>query len=142
MARKVKDRSLDTRDARNRLAPRGKPYWRAIEQGLHLGYRRLKGRAGTWWARHYVGDQTYTTESIGPADDLSDADGVRIFDYWQAQKKARELMVTRAHTAAGRSRPLTVAQAVEEYLDFLDSNRKSGQDARRRRGVHQTGAGR
>lgn len=130
MARKVKDRSLDTRDARSRLVARGKPYWRSIEQGLHLGYRRLKGRAGTWWARHYVGDQTYTTEGIGPADDLSDADGVRILDYWQAQKKARELMVTRAHTAVGRSRPLTVAQAVEEYLDFLDSNRKSGQDAR------------
>jgi len=54
---------------------------------------------------------------------------VKILEYWQAQKAARSSMVTRAHTAAGKSKPLTVSQAVENYLDFLDTNRKSGQDA-------------
>ncbi|MGB9044279.1 MAG: site-specific integrase, partial [Pseudolabrys sp.] len=111
MARKIKDKALDSREARSRLTARGKPYWRAIESGLHLGYRKLKGRAGTWVARHYVGNQTYTVESIGAADDLSDADSVAILDYWQAQTKARELMVHRAHAAAGKGGPLTVAKA-------------------------------
>ena len=38
MARKVRDKQLDTREARSKLTPRGKPYWRAIEAGLHVGY--------------------------------------------------------------------------------------------------------
>ena len=45
MARKVRDNALDTREARSKLKPQGKPYWRTIERGLHLGYRRLKGKS-------------------------------------------------------------------------------------------------
>jgi integrase len=132
MARRVRDKALDSREGRGKLKPRGKPYWRTIERGLHLGYRRLKGKAGTWWARHYVGQQEYETESIGVADDLSDADGVAILDYWQAQTAARERMVNRAHAAAGKTGPLTVTDAVEQYLEWLESNRKSVYDVRRR----------
>jgi integrase len=132
MARKVRDKELDTREARGKLRPRGKPYWRTIERGLHLGYRRLKGKAGTWWARHYLGDQQYETESVGVADDLSDADGVAILSYWHAQQKARERMVKRAHSAAGKTGPLMVKDAVEHYLEWLETNRKSAYDARRR----------
>src|SRR5262245_12996370 len=84
MARRIKDATLDSRDARSRLKPRGKPYWRAIERGVHLGYRRLKGKAGTWCIRQYVGAQTYHVESICIADDFSDADGVLVLSYWQA----------------------------------------------------------
>jgi integrase len=130
MARKVKDKALDSREARSKLPARGKPYWRGIEAGLHLGYRRLRGRAGTWWARHYIGNKTYTVESIGAADDLSDADGVAILSYWQAQTKAREMMVHRAHAAAGKTGPITIADVMRNYLDFLDTNKKSGADAR------------
>jgi len=39
--------SLATRSARLRLAINSKPYWRVIEQGLHLGYRR-RATGGTW----------------------------------------------------------------------------------------------
>jgi integrase len=132
MARKVRDKKLDTREERGKLKPRGKPYYREIERGLHLGYRKLKGRAGTWWARHYVGHQAYEVASIGAADDLSDADGVAILDYWQAQTKAREAMVSRAHKTAGKTGPLTVAQVMKDYLDFLATERKSEPDARNR----------
>src|SRR5215471_12211909 len=132
MARKVRDKELDTREARSKLKARGKPYWRVIEPGLHLGYRRLKGRAGTWSARHYLGSQQYQLEAIGTADDLSDPDGVAILSYWDAQTKARERMVRRAHATAGRTPPLTVWAAVEAYLEWLESNRKSAYDARRR----------
>jgi integrase len=127
MARKVRDATLDSRDARRKLKVRGKPYYRALDRGLHLGYRRLGGGvAGTWVARHYVGEQSYVVEKIGMADDVSDADGAAVLDFYQAQDKARE------HVAADRvgGGPLTVAKAMEAYCDWLDVNRKTGKDAR------------
>ena len=133
MARRVHDKTLDSRDARRRLKIRGKPYYRAIERRLHLGYRRLgDGQAGTWVARHYVGDQQYAVERIGTADDMMDADGVAILDFWQAQEAAHEAMVERAHHAHGKHGPITVAAAMDEYLAFLENNRKSAADARYR----------
>jgi integrase len=132
MARTVRDANLDTRASRSRLKPRGKPYYRVLEPGLHLGYRRLSGGAGKWVARHYAGGQTYTVETIATADDYSDADGIAILSFRDAQAKARERMVSRAHAAAGKTGPITVADAMDEYLTFLDGNRKSGGDARYR----------
>ena len=93
MGRKVKDKTLDTREARGKLKANGKPYYRMIEPGLHLGYRKLKGRAGTWLVRQYLGKQAYEVERIGTADDLSNADGEAILDFKQAQDKARARMV-------------------------------------------------
>jgi len=132
MARRVKDKALDSREARSKLMPRGKPYYRSIEPGLHLGYRKLKGRAGTWVCRHYVGAQMYQVESIGTADDLSDADGVVIRSYWQAQDEARNRMVKRAHVAKGVNGPFRIKDAVERYLEHLEGRRKNAYDARRR----------
>jgi integrase len=129
MARRIKDATLDSKEARRKLKARGKPYYRAIERGLHLGYRKLAGGTGTWVARHYVGEQSYAVEKIGAADDFSDADGTAIFDYWQAQAKARERMQARTHKAAGKAGPLTVADALDDYLEFLESKRKSAVDA-------------
>ena len=107
MARRVLDRYLDSKDARRRLAPRAKPYFRTIERGLHLGYRRLaNGAAGPWVARHYLGDRRYEEEAIGHADDLSDADGVAILTYWQAVETARERMRLRVQPRRGHCRPL------------------------------------
>src|SRR5262249_57419814 len=112
-ARRFRERPLDGRDAGRRLKIRGKPYYRAIERGLHLGYRRLgDGQAGTWVARHYIGEQQYEVERIGTADDVSDADGVAILDFWQAQEAARKAMVARAHHAHGKHGPITVADAM------------------------------
>jgi integrase len=122
MSRKVRDKAIDSREARRKLAPRDMCHWRSLERGLHLGYRRIKDSAGTWWARHYLGDRQYETERLGIADDLSDADGVAILDYWQAQEKARGRMVQRAHAAAGKTGPYTVADAMEAYLGFLGND--------------------
>jgi integrase len=132
MARTLRDASLETRAARGRLKARGKPYYRAVEVGLHLGYRKPLAGAGKWLARHYVGGQAYELETLAIADDYSDADGVAVLSYRQAQAKARERMVARAHHAAGKHGPLTVADAVESYLSFLDTHRKSGYHARHR----------
>jgi integrase len=127
MARRVKDANLDSKDARRRLRPRGKPYYRTIERGLHVGYRRLR-TGGTWVARHYVGEQSYVVERLGIADDTGDADGVVVLNFWQAQAAARERMVRRA----GKAGPLTVKDVVEAYLEFLEHNRKTARDARYR----------
>ena len=134
MPRKVKSRELDSREARSRLKPRGTPYYAGLDKKLHLGYRRLKGKAGTWLARHYLGDGQYDFEPIGIADDQSPADGFEILDYWQAQAKARTRMGMRVANGAGKVGPVTVKDAVEDYLAFLDTNRKlsTAQDSRYR----------
>jgi integrase len=138
VARTIRDASLDTRAARSRLKARGKPYYRKIEEGAHLGYRKPKGRrdspavAGKWVARLYVGGQSYVVETLAAADDFSDADGIAVLNFGQAQAMIREMMVSRAHTAAGKVGPLTVKEAGEDYLRFLETNRKSANDARYR----------
>ena len=130
MARTLKDTRLETAEARRKLKPRGKPYWRLIEEGIHLGYRRLdKGRSGTWIRRSYEGDQQYITERIGTADDNSNADGDTILNFKQAQDRARGRPI-------GKSGPYTVNDAIAAYLEFLENNRKSAADARYRYQLH------
>src|SRR5262245_58113025 len=133
MARRVRDSNLDTRQARSRLAVRAKPYWRMIDRGLHLGYRRLQGKPGTWVARVYEGRQQYAVERISTADDLADADGVVVLNFSQAQNKARERMVQRVGGVAG---PLTVRAAVDFYLQARDHAGRDTANARGRAEVH------
>jgi integrase len=143
MARSIRDSSLETRTARSRLAPRGKPYWRLIEPGahaLHLGYRKPRGRkgkpaaAGAWCVRYYLGNQTYKTERIGTSDDYSDADGVVTLDFRQATDKARKYRIERV--TPGHNGPLTVEVCVRRYLQFLEAERKTAKDARLRAEAH------
>jgi integrase len=130
MARTLQDASLATGEARRRLSARGKPYYRLIEPGLHLGYRKPVSGTGKWVVRQYTGAQSYLVKTIAAADDNSDADGIAILDFGQAQKLARQRMVSAAHTAAGKGRPLTVNDVMLDYLDFLEAKRKSAQGAR------------
>jgi integrase len=122
MARVLRDAAIGSREARSRLKVRGKPYWRLIEPGLHLGYRRLAGRPGTWCVRRYVGEQVYVVEAVKGvvADDYSDPDGRTVVSFAQAQKEA-----LKRKPVAG---PLTVQRAVEDYLVHIQD--KAGtQDA-------------
>jgi integrase len=114
MARALRDTRLDTREARGRLKVRGAPYWRLLEPGLHLGYRRLGGRPGSWCVRRYVGHQTYAVAALkGVADDNSEADGKHVLNFAQAQREA----LKQHRPKAG---PLTVKAAVEAYLEHLE----------------------
>jgi integrase len=70
-----------------------------------------------------VGQQSYEVETIGIADDLSDADGAVVFSFAQAQDAARALMKARAN--GGRIGPLTVQHAVEEYIEWRKSEGRS-----------------
>jgi integrase len=140
MPRKVRDQSLDTRTARLKLKARGRPYWCALDRGTHLGYRRLAGKAGSWTLRTYVPgrpDNPYDLEVIGSADDLSDANGADVLDFYQAQDKARKLRDQRSRSAAGiKDGPYTVDHAMEEYLRFLENKRKSAEDSAYRYAAH------
>jgi integrase len=142
MARTLKDTSLDTRTARKKLKARGKPHYRTIEEGLHLGYRKLRGRkgkpevSGRWVWRRYVEDQKsktgkkqpYIVDTIGIADDITDADGVAVLNFAQAQNKLRDLFKQNAHAEAGVG-PYTVAAAIRDYLQKLDHGGKDTTDA-------------
>lgn len=132
MARTVRDASLETRTARARLKPSGKPYYRAIDPGLHLGYR--KGKAGGKWVmRWYIGDAAYQVETIATADDSADADGVAVLDLRQAQALVRQRHVEHTRVAQGlpaEDGPYTVQSCIDEYLAFLEASRKSAKDAR------------
>lgn len=133
MARTVRDAALETRTARARLKARGKPYFRAIDPGLHLGYRKGK-TGGRWVARWYVGNEQYRVETLdGIADDNADADGVRVLSFAHAQAAARKLHAAAAAAAADapqqRKEPLTVDKACEAYVEFLKAERRTGADA-------------
>jgi integrase len=117
MARTVRDANLGTRAARLRLKIRPEPYWRALEAGFALGYRR-RANGGTWLARHWAAGG-YAEHKIGTSDDLQDADGVSVLDYSQAQKAARAWWQAERRRAEGhdtRTGPFTVADAIDDYL--------------------------
>ena len=128
MPRKARDERLDTRTARLKLAPRREPYWRTIQEGRAIGYRRLAGgKAGAWIARHYDAAAGRRYHAVGTADDLLDADGVGTLAFAQAQDLARHGLKTSAHQGGKVVRPTTVAQAIEAYLvDYLARGGKDG----------------
>jgi hypothetical protein len=134
MARTVRDQNLETRSARGRLKPSPKPYYRTIDPGLHLGYRRGRN-GGRWVVRWYIGDQDYKTETIANADDIADADGTATLNFAQAQRVAREMRARAARIAAGMpidTGPYTLNQCIGEYLTWMEQNRKTAVDARYR----------
>jgi integrase len=120
MARRLKEATLDSRDARRKLKPRGEPYYRSVERGVHLGYRRRANAAGTWLLRHYS-DGGYRADRLAVADDLSDADGALVLDYWQAVEAVRRRMAAHGRVLSEGVRQLTVADVMSEYLRFIEA---------------------
>ncbi|TIL70378.1 MAG: site-specific integrase [Mesorhizobium sp.] len=131
MVEKVRDRKMDTPNARKALPARGKPYYRTIAKGLHLGYR--KGQTGgRWVARHYVGEQDYVVETIADADDKLEANGTTVLTFSQAQDLARQLHAKR-HAPTPTAGPYTVNDALDAYVHWMEGKRKSAQDTKWRR---------
>ncbi len=135
MARTVRDANLDSRTARARLKARGKPYYRAVDRGLHLGYRKGKN-GGTWVLRWYVGEQEYRVQRLeGRPDDIDDANGSEVLSFSQAQALARAQYVKLERTAKGlptKGGLYSVEDALNDYLAWLEQNRKSAADSRTR----------
>ncbi|HET6607502.1 MAG TPA: hypothetical protein VFG62_12560 [Rhodopila sp.] len=137
MARKIRDSKLDTRTARLKLVPRPKPYFRTIQEGRAIGYRRIEGKAGTWIAQFYdpasPGDGRMQ-RALGSADDFIDADGGATMTFAQAQDVA--VLWFAEIVLAGREKPrepITVAQAMDAYLSEYVA--KGGRDSKRIRQV-------
>jgi integrase len=121
MARIVRDSALETRTARARLRARDWPYYRALDPGLHLGYRKPLSGTGSWLRRRYDSEtRRYQHEQLGTADDFSDADGAEILSYAQAVRKAREHRIARAQAG------YAVVDAMSDYFQFLEGD---GRDA-------------
>ena len=119
MARNIRAGNLDTRSARLKLAVAKKPVYRKIGPGVGLGYRRNQ-TAGTWVVRVADGKGSNRIQALGVADDFQDADGLTVFDYWQAQERARAIARS-TNAAASDARPLTVAEALDRYEADLKS---------------------
>ncbi len=132
MARTVRDAQLGSRAARERLKPRGKPYWREIDPGFHIGYRRPQKGAGRWTERLYLGRQIYETNTFATADDISDANGIDVLSFEQAQREARRHRDERAHESSGKGTPITVALAIDRYLEALAGRGRDTADTRSR----------
>lgn len=117
MARKSRDEVLDNRSARLRLPVRREPYWRNIQEGRALGYRRIAGgKSGTWIARHYVKDRTPRNlfQALGSADDYLDADGDGTLSYQQAYDAAGAWFATLSKKEPVKQ--ITVAEAMAHYM--------------------------
>jgi integrase len=118
MGRTVRDANLETRTARLRLPIRGEPYWRGLEKGFALGYRR-RSNGGTWLGRRRQADGSYIESRVGTTDDFQDADDVSILEYAQAQRAAREWWRAEQRREEGhetRTGPFTVSDAMTDYL--------------------------
>jgi integrase len=132
MPRKARDERLDTRTARLKLAPRPEPYWRNIQEGRAIGYRRLGGgKAGTWIARHYQAGESRKYKALGTADDMLDADGTLTLTFAQAQEKARVWFAETGRKAGHAVGSLTVRQAMDDYIeDYMARGGKALADLR------------
>jgi integrase len=125
LAKRVRDSDLENRAARSKLKVRGKPYYKVVGSGLHVGYRKGK-RAGMWVVRRYAGASSYVVQTIGEADDYAEANGTEVLNFWQAQDEARKIAGSPA-----RSGPYKVKDAIEDYLVELEG-RASYADTRAR----------
>ena len=128
MARHVRDARVESRSSRALLKVSGKPYFRAIEPGFHLGYR--KGRhGGRWVVRLYSGDGTYLTESLpGVADDATDPDGMAVLSFRDAQRLGREryLQLNRPDAEPGPNRgPYLISDVIRDYLADYETRGKA-----------------
>jgi integrase len=148
MARRTEDVTITTPASRGQLPPRPDPYWREIEPGLALGYRRSAG-IGTWVARVRI-EGRYRETRLGTADDAPKAgmpkraaDGITALDFRQAQNRATEWAARQRRVAAGLEPeavpvpPYTVAEAIEAHLaDMAARGAKTVKETRDKARAH------
>lgn len=138
MPRAVRDTKLDTPTARQKLVIDRHPYKRSLEQGLILLYYRGKNR-GSWSVRLYNSKAgKYEEHKLGLANDHRHANGIDVLDFKQAQvaakNKAEEISLKKAGKI--KSGPYTVKDAIDEYIDWARSNRKSHKNIENRLNRH------
>jgi len=131
MARLARNSKLDTRSARAKLAHNKGGYWQPLTKGRALGYR--KGPKGGRWLMRVIDENGRHEEALGDADDFLDADGVTIFDYAQAQEKARAwfgIATRRLHGEHVGRGAYTVADAMADYMEHYRAEGKRESNTR------------
>jgi integrase len=100
-----------------KLPPKREPHWQRIAKGAYVGYRAISG-GGTWIARFRDDEGKQHYQALGGADDYRDADGISVFDFGQAQHKARAFFERRAREIAHDipAGKYTVADALTDYF--------------------------
>ncbi len=141
MPRTVHDTRLETRAVRERLKLNHEPYWRSIDSGAHIGYRKGK-RAGSWIARYRPDGGRYSKRVLGKADDTQEADGVTVLTFQQAQQRARDWFGKKAREGgafpdvAQYESTYKIRDAIRDYLEWLETDGKSQYGARRQAEAH------
>jgi integrase len=86
-----------------------------IRGRAHLGWQRWpEDPAGRWVLRRFLARNKYRVVELGTADDAAEADGVRVFNFAQAEAMAREML----DVAPAVVHRLTVQQAMTRYIDY------------------------
>ena len=124
MPRRIRSAILESRNQRQKLKPRKKPYhFTPIGDGISIGIRINKRKANQWVVRVADGHGGYWVSNVGASDDREEANGTTILSWWEIQDKARGLI--RDMNAAGGDRPATVADAFDLYEQDL-TTREAG----------------
>ena len=84
--------NVSTPEDRSKLAPRQGAYWHKFDKGSYLGYYKAD-EVRVWTARLDRG-RKQLEERLAFADDIEEADGVRVMDFEQARAAARNWCVT------------------------------------------------
>jgi integrase len=114
MARKHRNSSLESRTARLRLSPRGKPYpGPLLARGIRQDYRRNKTGNGSWIARSANGHGKYWTKVIAEADDYDESNTTTVLTFFEAQKPIKQL--ARGEDGSADGAPLTLEGALVDY---------------------------
>lgn len=112
MARRVRSSAIDNRSSRLKLPVSKKPHhYTTVAPGIAVAYRRCQG-AGRWVVRAADGKGGNWQKVIGTADDFEDANGESVLSFFEASDRARSIA---RGTDAETGRPVTVAEALEDY---------------------------
>ena len=115
---KITNVKLDTWSKRSKLAPRPGPYWFTFQTGRSIGYRRIKGKAGTWVARWYDANANPSLQyhPLGAADDVVEADDNTTLSHDQAQAKAHLWFAVLANPPPAPLPIVKVADVLDAYV--------------------------
>ena len=90
--------------------------FRAISQGLHVGYR--KGTRKRAWLVRLFTKGKYVWRTLGQVDDVLDADGKEVLNWAQAQEASQAFDKDLKVSQGVIRKPLTVEKASERYLTW------------------------
>ena len=131
MSRTTLDAPLRSPTARERLPPRAEPYFRSVQQGLSLGYRRgLKG--GTWLARIRQPEKDgYIEVKLAAADDAGAvADNATVLSFDKAVDAAREAFAQSSARLVSGTLPVAAKATLDDVFTLYRKAYSAGETLR------------